>query len=188
MGNRMIIGERTQELKVGYPINVNQNDVRRFTAYAGDEPLKSIELGDLLILGGVTKVYKSARNEANGVITAESQIVGIALSTNVKLNTFFPVGASTSGTVVAYNGGDDGNNLIKGEIPVEYVGAEPAENDPVYVITVTTVSGIDARRGKLTKTAALDGDTTILLSKLKWSGISETVSAVTLSVVRIDLQ
>jgi hypothetical protein len=186
MGNKMIIGKQTQELKLGYAVNVNQNDVRRFTAYAGDVPVKDIPFGDILILGGATKVYKSASNEDVATVTAESQVVGVALSTNVKLNTFFPVGTSTAGNAGFYTGGDDGNNLIKGEVAVQYFGAAPAENGIVYIITDTTVSGEPTRLGKLTGTTALDGDTTVALTKFSWSGITEASEG--LSVVKLDLQ
>ena len=184
MGNDMIIGKQTQELKLGYATNVNQNDVKRFTAYAGDVPVKDIPFGSILIRSGVTKIYKDAANEVVTTVLSERQVVGVALSTNVKLNTFFPVGGTTAGNAGFYTGGDDGNNLTKGEVAVEFFGAVPDENGIVYIITDTTVSGIPARLGKLATSAALDGDTTIILTGFSWSGITED----SLSVVRLDLQ
>ena len=185
MSNPLILNDRTRELLLGYAVNVNENDVRRFTAYDGDVPPKDIPFGDILIVGGSTKVYKSASNEAVGTVTNEKQVTGIALSTNVKLNTFYPVAGVTTNQV-DYKGGDDGNNIIKGSVAVQYFGAEPAENGAVYIITDTTVSGEAARLGKLTAVADLDGDTTVELTKFSWAGVNEASSG--LAVVRLDLQ
>ena len=185
MSNPLIIDAKTDELKLGYPVNINQNVVRRFTAFDGDVPIENIPFGDVLILGGSTKVYKSVENEVAGTVTLVTQVVGINLSTNVKLNTFFPIGTTTTNTVET-NGGDDGNNIVKGEVAVEYIGSVPDENDGVYLIT-DNGDQVIGQLGKLSADAASVGtETKLLLPKFSWSGITQ--AADTLSVVKLDLE
>jgi hypothetical protein len=170
--NEMVLKNKYVELLLGYPTHINENDVRPFTAYAGDDPKKDIPFGDVLITSGVVQVYKSAENEAVDTIVDATQVVGIALSSNVKLNTVFPV-AGTTTNAVDYKAGDQGNNLTKGEIAVVYVGTAPAENGKVYIVTNPGTDGT-AVLGKLTADATLTDATLLELPNFRWTGIYDS--------------
>lgn len=164
--SRLIIKTNFGELKEGYATQINTNDVRPFTAKVGAD----IEFGKVLKTTTVRGVYESVFNAGTGDVTVASQIIGIALGTNVKLETQFPVAGTTSGQV-DYKGGDQANNLTKGQVAMAYLGAAPGENVDVRIITVSTTA---ARVGVLTLETAPGADTTIALPGWVFTGLNDT--------------
>ncbi len=113
-------------LAVGYPVNINDVDVKP-AAVAADAPEAGIAPGALLILTDTANVVTSV----DPLTTAENlknKIAGIAMATNVKLDTVFP--QSTEG--VNWQRGQALGCAVNGEIAVKLTGAAPVPGAPVY--------------------------------------------------------
>lgn len=171
MGN-LIIGQKFGSLKEGYGINVNMNKVKPFVV---NKDGSEIPFGSLLVRTSITKSYNAAQNLVADTITIADQIVGVSLSTNVKLNTVFPGGNANVGELP----GEHGNNLFVGEIAVQYVGATPLENTPAYIITNNGDQSIDTLGRISTAAASVGTETKVLLPNFKFSGITDTDAALT---------
>lgn len=169
--NPLFIKDKYAALKQGYPVYINVDRIRAFTAKTGAD----IPFGTLLVRTDEHRVYEGATNLADDVITDANQIVGINMATNVKLQTTY--GDDTSATL---KGGQQGDNAQEGEIAVPFVGDAPIENDPVYVITAAGTDE-DAEVGYVTKdsteSAAL-GDK-LELPQFRFTGLTDTETGLT---------
>jgi hypothetical protein len=169
--NPLIIQNKYSELKAGYPVYINVDSVRAFTAKVGAD----IKFGALLVRTTDTKVYESVENKSAAVIDA-NEIVGINMATNVKLSTAYPGTAAVTGI----KGGEQGDNAQNGEIAVPFVGTAPLENSPVYLITV---AGTDPGQDKglvtsvSTSNAALG--TKLELPQFRFTGLTDTTTGLT---------
>lgn len=120
MANKLILGANGfDKLALGYERNVSQIRTRAFTVAATETA--GILPGDLLVVTDKSQVYAKASK-------ASDKIAGIALATNVKVDTLFPQSADE----VAFKPGEKGAALIAGDIAVKLHGTAPNEGDAVY--------------------------------------------------------
>lgn len=173
MANALIIQNKYDTLKEGYPVYINTDDIRTFTVEVGGG---DVAFGSLLVKTAATKVYNAAQELAAGTITDENEIVGVAMATNVKLQQTF--GAST---IVDYKEGDQGDNMSKGEIAVQFYGTAPVENGKVYLLTDEgDQTGIADQVGRVhTATTAVGTEVYIELTNFRFSGITDTANSLT---------
>ena len=113
-------------LAVGYPVNINDVDVKPATV-AANAPEAGIAPGSLLVLTDKPGVVTSA-DPVSTVEGFKNKIAGIALATNVKLDTVFP----QSNSDVKWTRGQALGCAVRGEIAVRLTGAAPAPGAPVY--------------------------------------------------------
>ena len=145
------------KLAVGYPVNINDMDIKRFTV-------------DSSSLDGVAPGEPLAFTTKYGILevmSADKKLAGIAVATNVKLDTVFPQGGS-----VNWKAGETGGYATRGEIAVKLDGSAPAPGAAVYY---------DASKKAFT-TATKQSDTTtdtIALTNCRFTGLTEgTVTVV----------
>lgn len=168
--NPLIIKDKYATLKLGYPVYINVDSIRAFTAKVGAD----ITFGSLLVRTTATKVYESVQNKV-AAVTDANEIVGIAMATNVKLNPVYPGGNAT----VSTKGGEQGDNAQNGEIAVQFVGAAPLENAPVYLITAVGTEPT-AVKGLVTAVAApVSNETKLLLPQFRFTGLTDTANSLT---------
>lgn len=113
-------------LAVGYPVNINDVDVKPATV-AATAPEAGIAPGTLLVLTDKPNVVTAV----DPLTTAENlknKIAGIAMATNVKLDTVFP----QSNSDVKWLRGQALGCAVNGEIAVKLTGSAPAPGAPVY--------------------------------------------------------
>lgn len=169
--NPLILQNKYDTLKEGYAVYINTDDIRAFTVLSTSD---GIPFGSLLVRTANTKVYEAAQNLAADTIDEANDIVGVALATNVKLNTTFPGGDS----LINYDAGQQGDNMSKGEVAVQYVGSEPVENGKVYLVTNPGTDGT-AELGRVTADSTLTDATLLELPQFVFSGISDTAKGLT---------
>jgi hypothetical protein len=173
MSNNLILQEKYDTLKEGYPVYINQDDIRAFTVL---NTSNGVSFGSLLALTGTTKVYEAAENLVSGTITDANSIIGVALAPNVKLNTVYPGGF---GTNIGLQGGDQGDNMSKGEVAVQYFGSVPDENDPVYLITANGDQPV-AQLGRVSADSTSVGtEVKLLLPQFRFAGVNDDANALT---------
>ena len=154
MANKLILGANGfDKLALGYERNVSQIETRAFTVAATETD--GILPGDLLVVTNNPQVYAKP--------TAVTDIVaGIALATNVKVDTLFP----QSDTEVAFKAGEKGAALIHGDIAVKLHGNAPKEGDPVYYDLTnrafTTVSSSNLAIPGARFTGETEGNVTVI--------------------------
>lgn len=147
-------------LAKGYPVNINDMDVKPFTV-SSNAPEAGIAPGSLLIYDGdvnlvvPTDPLKTAADYAN-------KVAGIALATNVKLDTVFP----QSETGVNWLRGQAGGRAVKGEIAVQFSGTAPTPGAPVYYDIAngvfTTVSTSNLALTNMEFTGNTEGNLTVV--------------------------
>ena len=115
--NRLLLGRET---------NINQVKTKTFTVDAS-VPEGAIYPGDLLIFGSKTQVYTKP-DKTQAATTYANKIAGIALATNVKLDTKFP----QSDVEVGFEPGQQGACVVQGEVVVKLHGNAPTEGADVY--------------------------------------------------------
>lgn len=113
-------------LAVGYPVNINDIDVKPFTV-AATAPVDGIAPGSLLVLTSTPNVLTTV-DPVESAATYANKIAGIALATNVKLDTVFPQSTGE----VTWKRGQAGGVAVRGEIAVTLTGTAPAPGAPVY--------------------------------------------------------
>lgn len=111
-------------LAVGYPVNINDVDVKAFTVDSTAVET-GIEPGSLLIYTDTFGTVK-APDPVGTAITA-GKVAGIALATNVKLDTVFPMGAS-----VNWKRGEALGCAVRGEVAVKIASVTIKPGDAVY--------------------------------------------------------
>ena len=114
-------------LAVGYPVNINDIDTKPFTV-AADAPATGIAPGALLVKTSAPNVYTTVDPAGSAASYSADKMAGIALATNVKLDTVFP---QSSGEVT-WKRGQAGGVAVRGEIAVKLTGSAPAPGDAVY--------------------------------------------------------
>lgn len=151
-------------LAEGYPVNINDMDVKPFTVDAA-APEAGIKPGALLIY---TDTYNSFTTTDPVKTKADyaNKVAGIALATNVKLDTVFPQGGS-----VNWLRGQAAGCAVKGEIAVTFDGTAPKQGAPVYY---------DITKGAFTA-AAGTSNANLELTNMRFTGNTEG----TLTVVNI---
>ena len=141
-------------LAIGYPVNINDVDVKPVTV-ANTAPETGIVPGSLLVFtetaGLVTAVDPLASAD-----TLANKIAGIAMATNVKLDTVFP---QSSGDV-AWLRGQALGCAVNGEIAVKLTGSAPVPGAAVYY---------DIASGAFTATKG----TNLALPNMKFTGNTE---------------
>ena len=169
--NPLFINKKYEGLKKGYPVYINTDQIRPYTAKAGAD----IAVGSLLVRTAETKVYESVENKS-AAVTDPNEIVGIAMATNVQLNRSYP--GENNDTLVL--GGTAGDNAKVGEIAVEFVGDAPVENAPVYLITVDGTDP-DAVKGKVTANSTTSAalGTKLLLPQFRFTGLTNDAETLT---------
>lgn len=170
--NKLIIGAKYDTLKEGYPVFINTDDIRPFTVKSDSV---GIPFGSLLARTTATKVYEAAQNLVAGTITTAQQIVGVAMATNVKLNPTFPGGQSS---LVSYDAGQQGDNMSKGEVAVQFVGNAPIENSKVFLVT-NNGDQPASTLGRVTADAAVGTETLLELPQFRFSGITDVAEGLT---------
>lgn len=138
-------------LSAGYPVNINDVDVKPATV-AMTAPEAGVLPGSLVIFTDKPGVI----NTVDPLASAESlanKVAGIAVATNVKLDTVFP--QSSDG--VAWVRGQALGYAVKGEIAVKLTGTAPAPGAPVYY---------DIANGAFTATSG----TNLALANMKFAG------------------
>ena len=127
-------------LAVGYPVNINDVDVKAFTVDSTAVET-GIEPGSLLVYTDKFGTVKSP-DPVGSAITA-GKVAGIALATNVKLDTVFPMGAS-----VNWKRGEALGCAVRGEVAVKIAAVTIKPGDAVYydqangVFTNVTASNV----------------------------------------------
>lgn len=176
MSNQLIIGRNFNELKKGYPVTINQDDIRAFTVLKTAAAV--VEPGEVLLLGGSTRVYIGAENDAALGTKVAKDVAGIAIATNVKTKEAY----NSTDSETTFGLGQKGDMLQKGEVAVEFAPTASGitENDPVYLVVGIVGTPVTADLGKLINAISSTPADTILLPGYVWSGITEG----TLSVVR----
>lgn len=111
-------------LAVGYPVNINDVDVKAFTVDSTAVET-GIEPGSLLVYTDKFGTVKSP-DPVGSAITA-GKVAGIALATNVKLDTVFPMGAS-----VNWKRGEALGCAVRGEVAVKIAAVTIKPGDAVY--------------------------------------------------------
>lgn len=120
MANKLILGASGYDkLALGYERNASQIRTTKFSVAATEKD--GIVPGDLLATTDKLRDYKRASS-------ASDTIAGIALATNVKVDTVFP----QSKDETKFEVGDIGAALVYGEIAVKLHGNAPKEGGKVY--------------------------------------------------------
>lgn len=157
MGHIFGIGGFTK-LALGYPVNINDVNVRTATVDATAED--GIEPGALVI---ATEKYNSVitTDTVGEVLNYEGKVLGIAMATNVKLDPCFP--QSKEG--IKWMPGEALGYVTTGEVTVKLTGAAPAPNAAVYY---------DVANGAFTATAGSN----LALTNMRFVGITEGTNTV----------
>lgn len=154
MANKMILGASGfDKLALGYERNVSQIRTRAFTVAATEKD--GILPGDLLAVTDLPQVYKRAD-------ATDNVIAGVAIATNVKVDTAFP----QSDGEVAFKAGEKGSALIQGDIAVKLYGNAPKEGQAVYY-DLTNKAFTTVKEGNLAFpgarfTGETEGDVTVI--------------------------
>lgn len=168
--SRIIGVEGFRKLYNGVITNVNDAD--RIAFQVSTESGKSIPYGSFLTKTDNRKYYEAVQNLANGTVTSEKDIMGIAVSTLVNLKRTYGdnLGYNNSGIKDGeYAPGVSANMLLKGEVAIKFVGDVPGEHSEVYLITSSTnpeVLGLAS-----TSSTGTGADTTVTLSKYMFTGV-----------------
>lgn len=147
-------------LAIGYPVNINDVDVKPFTV-AATAPADGIEPGALLVLTSAPNVL-TVTDPVGSVGDYTNKIAGIALATNVKLDTVFPQSTGE----VTWKRGQAGGVVVRGEVAVKLTGAAPAPGAPVYfdlanqAFTATSTSNLAL--ANMTFTGNTEGNITVV--------------------------
>ena len=152
MGQIFGIGGYTR-LAAGYPVNINDMNIRTATVNAEQED--GILPGQLVI---ATDTYNSVitTDPVEEATSYTNKILGIAVATNVKLDTLFP----QSETGVAWMPGEALGYAVTGEIAVKFTGTAPTQGQPAYY---------DIANGAFTATSA----SMMALPNMVFSGITQ---------------
>lgn len=145
-------------LAVGYPVNINDVDVKAFTVDASALE-DGIAPGTLLLFTDKFGTVVSP-DPAGSAFTAQ-KVAGIALATNVKLDTVFPMGAS-----VNWKRGEALGCAVRGEVAVKVTASITVKpGDAVYY---------DQANGVFTNSST----STIALPQMRFTGNQEGAMAV----------
>ncbi|MEG1565331.1 MAG: hypothetical protein RR342_01135 [Bacilli bacterium] len=118
--SKLILGQSGfDQIALGYETNASQIEVRAFKVASTET--SGIVPGTPVACTANTQVYKE-------YAASSEKFAGIALATNIKVDTVFP----QSATEVKFMSGDNAGALIYGEIAVKLHGSAPAEGAPVY--------------------------------------------------------
>lgn len=109
-------------LAAGYPVNINDCNVKPFTLANDSEP---VEAGALLMYTAEPNIFSGVSTDA---IKGDVKPAGILFATNVKLDTVFP---QSDGEVKWYPG-QAGGCVITGEVAVKFTGSAPTPGAKVY--------------------------------------------------------
>lgn len=147
-------------LAIGYPVNINDIDVKPFTV-AADAPADGIAPGALLVLTSTPNVLTTV-DPVGSAGSYTNKIAGIALATNVKLDTVFPQSTGE----VTWKRGQSGGVAVRGEIAVKLTGTAPAPGAPVYYDLAnqafTTSSSSTIALANMTFTGNTEGNITVV--------------------------
>lgn len=162
MGHILGINGYTHLAK-GYPVNINDADVKPFTVSANAAET-GIEPGSLLVYDGTGVNSVTGTDALKSATDYKDKVAGIALATNVKLDTVFP--QSVTGT--NWLRGQAGGRIVRGEVAVKLGGSAPKAGQPVFY---------DIANAAFTATEGSN----LALPNMTFSGITEG----TLTVVNI---
>ena len=148
-------------LAKGYPVNINDIDVKPFTV-SSSAPADGIAAGSLLVMTSTPNVLTTV-DPVESASTYANKIAGIALATNVKLDTVFPQSAGE----VTWERGQAGGCAVRGEIAVEFTGTAPAPGAPVYYVIAsnkftTNSAGTNIALANMTFTGNTQGSLTVV--------------------------
>lgn len=109
-------------LAAGYPVNINDCNVKPFTLAATSE---EAEAGELLMYTAEPNVLSAIANDAT---VSNVKPAGVLFATNVKLDTVFP----QSDSEVTWKPGQAGGVAVTGEVAVKFVGTAPTPGADAY--------------------------------------------------------